>query len=184
MLFAWQMCSNIGVSEWFMRLTSLYRGTSYCNAFVCKMSSRYKIHVSISAVYAEYSTSLLRVFEYNKRYRGGLMSLKNSSRQGQTHRVITIFVFAAMDATTRKGLRCTMEDRIFVGLKNDIRCCLFASKEEVHAWVQLWFCRKPQTFFHRRLAFLSYSQINVLKVLEITFEIINSLLTFHLYFFI
>lgn len=53
-----------------------------------------------AAVCGEYSISHARVFEWNKPYREGRVSLKDSSRPGQAYRVI-----AEVDVAVREDRR-------------------------------------------------------------------------------
>lgn len=46
-------------------------------------------------------------------------------------------------------LKMIAGDHIFGALEKDLRSRRFASNSEVQAWVQLWFRKQLQTFFHR-----------------------------------
>ncbi|KAF8771221.1 Protein GVQW3 like protein [Argiope bruennichi] len=60
-----------------------------------------EINAKISAVYGKNGMSRARVFKWSKRFREGQVSLKDNSRPGQAHFVITPSVIAAVDAAVR-----------------------------------------------------------------------------------
>lgn len=68
-----------------------------------------EIHSRMPVVYDEYSMSRALIFGWNKRYREGWVSLKDSSRPGHFHHITTSFVIAAIDRAVRKDRWWTME---------------------------------------------------------------------------
>jgi hypothetical protein len=65
--------------------------------FTAEGVGRREIHHLMSAVYGEHSMSRSGVMAWHKRFREGLVSLKDDARPGQAHRVITPDDIATLD---------------------------------------------------------------------------------------
>ncbi|KAF8791593.1 hypothetical protein HNY73_006435 [Argiope bruennichi] len=94
--------------------------------FYCKRNVRREIHARMSAVHGKNSMPRARVFERNKRFRYGQVSLKDSSRPGEAHLVIILYVISAVNAAVRNDCRWTMKDiRLMMSINYGIAHSIF-----------------------------------------------------------
>ncbi|KAF8791550.1 Protein GVQW3 like protein [Argiope bruennichi] len=96
----------------------------------------------MSAMYGKNSISRARVFEWNKRFREGQVSLKDSSRPGQAHLVI-----ATVDAAVRNDRRRTVDDiRLMMGISHGTAHAILTEPLKYRKICAQWV---PRSFWRR-----------------------------------
>lgn len=111
-----------------------------------------KNHRRRYVVYGEHCTSLTRVHEWQKRFRGGRTSLQDDPQPGQAHRGITHDVIALIDDIIQVDRRITEEENgvpveISHGSVNAMHGHRFNSNEEMQELMRLWIRQQPNSFY-------------------------------------